>query len=109
MFFGLLMSYNGTIKRNEGGETYRMFTEEERNIKNGGTDMSTYLNIARWAKQAGRQIRLTDCNGIGFTGLVEYFFEERDNTEPGCGICMTSDGWAGRYFNESDIASIEVA
>ena len=71
--------------------------------------MSTYLNIARWARRAGRKVRITGRDGIGYTGMVDYFFEAKDNTEPGCGICIDCDGWCGRYFNENDILSIEVA
>ncbi len=71
--------------------------------------MSTYLNIARSAKAAGRRITIIGTSGIRYTGLVDYFFEASENTEPGCGICLNTDGWCGRYFNEQDILSIEIA
>ncbi len=71
--------------------------------------MNTYLNIARWAKQAGRRIRVINRDGIPFTGAVDYFFEKKDNTVPECTICMESDDRGGLFFNESDILCIEVA
>ena len=71
--------------------------------------MSMYLNLARLAKAAGCRVIITSRSGIRYTGTVDYFFEAKDNTEPGCGICLSSDGWGGRYFNEHDILSIEAA
>ena len=71
--------------------------------------MSTYLNIARLAKAAGKKIRVTNRLGIGYVGVVDYFFEAAENTAPECAICLSGEGWAGRFFNESDIQCIELA
>ena len=82
--------------------------------------MSTYLNIARSAKAAGTDVGTYTMGlqpdyfiyrdeNVEATFIVDYFFEASENTEPGCGICLNTDGWCGRYFNEQDILSIEIA